>query len=709
MGKITVLGYRRIHSALRHGLTASLLAIFSTAPLLGVLPIKAAAATLPGPYATILFSRTEITSADNCVQNDTNTARLDTEVAPYLKSKGMVATGTLTPNRIYQSTYKCTHYNDSMMGSWDNATNFAQNYGWTFVSHTASYPANLPSITGAQADAETCGSANTITNHGLPGANGYIAYPGAEGDATALQTDFGSKCFAWGRQYGSKGVTKSTLTAPYWQHTTAGNGGPCADTTQPCSQIKMQNGSTKYSPPSTLISTINNLKAGDWFTFQSFLLVKGKNPPTPSGNVQWDCTSSNPNLHWTNDNERYCYNDFQTVIEAIKSKGLTVTDPLSVGVAFGRPATYPKSALSTPDTTPPTAPTNLTATTNTSDTHVDLSWTAATDNVGVTGYQIERSTDQSTWSLLSGNTTSTSYNDATSAAATHYYYRVRALDVAGNTSDYATTDVLTPDAPPPDTIPPAAPGDFQASPVSSGSDVNLSWTAATDNVGVSSYRLERSEDQTSWQDISASIQGNSYHDATTGFNKTYYYRLRAFDAAGNQSDPVVATVTTSIQLPLATEYVDNPSIESGSISGWMPYSSKSAVSAVKPAGGAKDGQYALMASNKTSTSSAAGLMDKTPHWVSNTKTGTAYTGSMWLSGTAGRTVTVQIRECNATGTSCPGVSNVNVQLPSSGWVQAKVGYTARGNDNQLRFSAYGTLPAGASFLADAFSLTSPAL
>ena len=42
-----------------------------------------------------------------------------------------------------------------------------------------------------------------------------------------------------------------------------------------------------------------------------------------------------------------------------------------------------------PDTTPPSAPGTLTATAISS-SRVDLSWGAATDNVAVTGYHIER-------------------------------------------------------------------------------------------------------------------------------------------------------------------------------------------------------------------------------------------------------------------------------------------------------------------------------
>src|SRR5258708_9171492 len=44
-----------------------------------------------------------------------------------------------------------------------------------------------------------------------------------------------------------------------------------------------------------------------------------------------------------------------------------------------------------PDTTPPTAPTNLTATAAT-DSRINLSWTPSTANVSVTGYMVERCT-----------------------------------------------------------------------------------------------------------------------------------------------------------------------------------------------------------------------------------------------------------------------------------------------------------------------------
>jgi hypothetical protein len=311
------------------------------------LPLDASAqSTVSGPFVSILFSRTEITAAHNCTPDSTNIARLDTQVAPYLKSLHMVGTGTLATALVRQSQETCEHLNSSMLGSWDDATNLSTTYGWKFVSHTATYPTgDLNSLGPVQANAETCGSADAIAAHGLHGAHGLIAYPGAAGAPKTLQANYGSKCFAWGRRYCCGGLTmkSSGTTWPYWQHTHAGDGGGCNVTTAPCYNVQNISDPSRYTLPSELIGYVHELAPGRWFTYQSFILVKGHKVHSSTSPAAWDCTSTNPRLHWTNDNERYCYTDFQAVIRAIKASGATVTDPLTVGIAFGRPATYPRS------------------------------------------------------------------------------------------------------------------------------------------------------------------------------------------------------------------------------------------------------------------------------------------------------------------------------------------------------------------------------
>ena len=79
------------------------------------------------------------------------------------------------------------------------------------------------------------------------------------------------------------------------------------------------------------------------------------------------------------------------------------------------------------DTTPPTVPTGLTATAASS-SQINLSWTASTDNVAVTGYKVYRGGTQV------GTSSATSYLDSGLAASTSYTYNVAATDAAGNSS-----------------------------------------------------------------------------------------------------------------------------------------------------------------------------------------------------------------------------------------------------------------------------------
>ncbi|WP_419998894.1 glycoside hydrolase family 6 protein [Streptomyces boninensis] len=91
------------------------------------------------------------------------------------------------------------------------------------------------------------------------------------------------------------------------------------------------------------------------------------------------------------------------------------------------------------DTTAPSRPTGLTVTGKTSSS-VSLSWTAATDNVGVAGYDIFRGSTQV------GSSTTTSFTDTGLNASTAYSYTVRARDAAGNVSAASAAVSATTDA-----------------------------------------------------------------------------------------------------------------------------------------------------------------------------------------------------------------------------------------------------------------------
>jgi chitodextrinase len=98
--------------------------------------------------------------------------------------------------------------------------------------------------------------------------------------------------------------------------------------------------------------------------------------------------------------------------------------------------TFPGNA---PDTQPPTTPPGLTGTALGASS-VRLSWSASTDNVGVTGYRVYR--DGTLLTTVSGSTLA--YTDATVAGSTTYTYEVAAVDAANLESPRASVDVTTP-------------------------------------------------------------------------------------------------------------------------------------------------------------------------------------------------------------------------------------------------------------------------
>ncbi len=174
-----------------------------------------------------------------------------------------------------------------------------------------------------------------------------------------------------------------------------------------------------------------------------------------------------------------------------------------------------------------------------------MSWTAASDNVGVVRYNVHRSTTAGFTPATAnrvGQPTGTSYTDSGLAAGT-YYYRVTAEDAAGNISAPSTELAVTV-PPPPDTAPPSAPSGLTAS--TTVGSATVSWTAATDNVGVVRYNVHRSTTAGFTPATANRVgqpTGTSYTDSGLAAG-TYYYRVTAEDAAGNISAPSAQLTAT---------------------------------------------------------------------------------------------------------------------------------------------------------------------
>jgi chitodextrinase len=184
------------------------------------------------------------------------------------------------------------------------------------------------------------------------------------------------------------------------------------------------------------------------------------------------------------------------------------------------------------DTQAPTVPTGLAAS-NVSTTSATLTWNASTDlpnpgGAGVGGYIVYRNGTQI------ASVTTTSYNDAGLTPSTSYSYTVAAFDKAipaNLSAASAALIVMTV----PDTQPPTAPSALTATTASS-TQINLSWTASTDNVGVTNYLIERCPGAScsNFAQI-ATFPTTTYNNTGLSASSSYSYRVRATDAAGNLS------------------------------------------------------------------------------------------------------------------------------------------------------------------------------
>ena len=201
---------------------------------------------------------------------------------------------------------------------------------------------------------------------------------------------------------------------------------------------------------------------------------------------------------------------------ATTQRYLRLTFTANSGATGGQVSEFQVYGSGSGDSQPPTAPSNLTG--STSGTTVTLNWTASTDNVGVTGYDI-----YANGSLLTSVGNVTTYQATGVATSATVAYTVKAHDAAGNQSPASNTWTHQGQG---DTTPPSTPTNLSGS--TSGTTVNLTWTASTDNVGVTGYDLYVNGT------FSKTVTGTSTTD-TEPTTATVAYYVKARDAAGNVS------------------------------------------------------------------------------------------------------------------------------------------------------------------------------
>ncbi|MEV5821950.1 PQQ-dependent sugar dehydrogenase [Micromonospora harpali] len=186
------------------------------------------------------------------------------------------------------------------------------------------------------------------------------------------------------------------------------------------------------------------------------------------------------------------------------------------------------AARSAADTRPPTPPTNLRSSRLTCQS-VTLTWSASRDDVGVANYDVYH--DGQLVTSVGGSTLTATL---TVAQGVTWGWYVNARDAAGNVSQASATLTVTPPFCQVDTSRPSTPTNLAAT--ANGTDVRLTWSAATDNVAVTRYDVLRGGTTVgSVTGTATNPPATTFTDTGLAANTQFSYTVVARDAQGNAS------------------------------------------------------------------------------------------------------------------------------------------------------------------------------
>lgn len=157
--------------------------------------------------------------------------------------------------------------------------------------------------------------------------------------------------------------------------------------------------------------------------------------------------------------------------------------------------------------------------------NIALTWTDNSDNE--TGFKLERSTNNVNWTQITTIVANTTfYGDTNLTPGTTYYYRIRAYTADSNSSYSSTANATTLALPNPPL--------YLGANTLSSTEITVSWTDDSDNE--TGFKIERSPNNSVWTQI-ATVSANTTIYTDTGLTPetNYYYRVRAYNAAGNSS------------------------------------------------------------------------------------------------------------------------------------------------------------------------------
>jgi chitodextrinase len=207
----------------------------------------------------------------------------------------------------------------------------------------------------------------------------------------------------------------------------------------------------------------------------------------------------------------------------------------------------PVFTVATKDVIPPSVPAGLVSPTQTASS-ITVAWTAATDNIAVTGYELSVDNGAAFSVGLATNFT------VMGLAQGMHTFQVRAVDAAVNFSAFsAPMNAATFDA-----IAPTAPAGL-ASPAQANTTINLTWTAATDNIGVTGYNIYNN----GMTLLASAGAVTAYQLTGLAPGVAYVLTVKAKDAAGNLSPASnavnITTTNNDTQSPTVPTALASPS------------------------------------------------------------------------------------------------------------------------------------------------------
>ena len=181
---------------------------------------------------------------------------------------------------------------------------------------------------------------------------------------------------------------------------------------------------------------------------------------------------------------------------------------------------------------------------------VKLSWPAVS---GATKYQVYRSTSKNGTYKLLNTVTTTTYQNLSVSAGSKYYYKVKAVDAAGNSSEFSNIVSIVVDLARPSVT---------ASNIADSGKVQLKWGAVD---GATGYEIWRSTSKNGSYTKLNTVTTTSYKNLSVSAGQSYYYKVRAIcknsDATSVCSVPVYITVDLARPSVTASNIADSGKVQ----------------------------------------------------------------------------------------------------------------------------------------------------